>query len=285
MNLLDTKANVRNEDTDLVTRSYSPNLRVLVVAALFIVAVFLLAGCGSKAKTAAAPTSTPTQSTAVSPSASTSVTSSLTCNSDKSSDSINPGKYFGNILAQVKKAWKSDAVISSVRFERQYVKTFQDLCTLKTDSNWHIVFYSLSTKNEISGDLDNSKKDATGVPPVIFAVEKTDNSASTSLSVADMKKQGGWKFHEFSRPETYLSESKYAANLFLGWKMSMSEVVQKLIDRVRDEKITGAGFNIYIGKASLKTKTPYVSIYWQNDPKKTSYFVEPISLKAYDIAS
>jgi hypothetical protein len=275
----------RNEDRDLISTSYSPTLRVIVVAAIFVVAVFLLAGCGSKAKTATPPVSTPTQSAVVTPSASASVTNSLTCNSDKSSDSINPGKYFGSILAQVKKEWNADAVISSVRFERQYVKSFQDLCTLKTDSNWQMVFYSLSGKNEISGALDNSKKDATGVPPVVFSVDKTDNSASTYLSFADMTKQGGWKFHEFSRPETYASESKYSANLFLGWKMSMSEVVQKLIDRVRNEKITGAGFFVYDGKASLKTKTPYVWIYWQNGEAKTSYYVEPISLQDYDIKS
>ncbi len=201
---------------------------------------------------------------------------------DTSSDSINLGKYFDDILAQVRTQWKADAVISSVRFERQFVATFQDLCGLKTDSNWQMVFYSLSGKNEISGFLDNSKKDASGVPPVIFEVEKPDGLTSASLTFADMRKQGGWVFHEFSRPETYPSESKYGPNLFLGWKLSMSDIVQKLIDRVRDEKITAAGFHVYIGKASLKTKTPYVSLYWQNEPKRTAFFVEPISLKTYE---
>jgi hypothetical protein len=279
------KQTVKNEEPDLFTRSYSPTLRVLVVAAMFIVAVFLLAACGSKGKTATSPTATPTPTPAVTASASATTTSTLTCNSDKSSDSIDPGKYFGNILAQVKKEWKADAVISSVRLDRQYVKDFQDLCTLKIDSNWQMSFYSLSTKNEISGVLDNSKRDSAGVPPLAFVVDKTDNSASTSLTFADMIKQGGWKFHEYSRPEVYAYESKYAANYFLGWKMSMSDVVQKLIDRVRTEKITGTGFYISIGKASLKMKTPYVSMYWQNGTKNTSYYVEPISLKSYDVKS
>jgi hypothetical protein len=267
---------VKKAEPDLFTRSYSPALRGLVVSVIFIVAVFLLAACGSKAKTASSPTATPTPTTAVTASASASTTGALTCNS---------GKYFGNILAQVKKEWKPDAVISSVRFERQYVKTFQDLCTLKTDSNWQMIFYSLSTKNEISGVLDNSKKDSSGVPPLTFVVDKTDNSASTSLTFADMTKQGGWKFHEYSRPEVYSYESKYAANYFLGWKMSMSDVVQKLIDRVRTEKITGTGFYISIGKASLKMKTPYVSMSWQNGTKNTSHYVEPISFKTYDVKS
>lgn len=271
--------------SDIVSRSYSPTLRVLVVAAIFFIAVFLLAACGSKAKTASSSSNTPTQSAAVTPSASPTISNAaLTCDADKSSDSINIGKYFGDILAQVRTQWKKDAVISSVRFERQFVTTFQDLCGLKTDSNWQMVFYSLSGKNEVSGYLDNSKKDASGVPPVIFEVDTPNGLKSASLTFVDMKKQGGWVFHEFSRPETYPSESKYGPNLFLGWKLSMSDIVQKLIDRVRDEKITAAGFHVYIGKASLKTKTPYVSLYWQNEPKRTAFYVEPVSLKTYEQA-
>jgi hypothetical protein len=37
------KQDVTNEEPDLFTRSYSPTLRVLVVGAIFIIAVFLLA--------------------------------------------------------------------------------------------------------------------------------------------------------------------------------------------------------------------------------------------------
>ena len=106
MNLPDTKDNVRNEDSDLVTRSYSPNLRVLVVAALFIVAVFLLASCGSKARTAVVPTSKPTQSTAGTPSASTSGTSSWKGNTEKTSDSNNKGTDVGKNLEEAKKEEK-----------------------------------------------------------------------------------------------------------------------------------------------------------------------------------
>lgn len=283
------KQNFNPSKSDVITRSYSPTLRVAVVAAIFVIAVFVLAACGSKTKSATTSTTTPVQTTAATPSATTSSASSssaaLTCNSDKSSDSIDVGKYFGDILAQVRKQWKADAVISSVRFERPYGTTFQDLCTLKTDSNWQMIFYSLSGKNEISGYLDNAKKDAAGVPPMIFAVDKPDGLTSATLTFADMKKQGGWVFHEYPRPEFLAFESKYAANFFTGWKMTMSEAVQKLIDRVRAEKITAYGFHVYIGKASTKTKTPYVSLYWQNSPKKTTFFVEPVTLKTYDLAS
>lgn len=271
-------------EPDLYAKSYSPTLRVLIVAAIFVVAVFVLAACGSSSKPSASGTPSPS-ATATASNTPTSTQAGLTCNADKSSDSINVGTYFGDILTQVRSQWKADAVISSVRFQDQAVKSFQGLCTLKTDSNWQVVFYSLSSKTEISGYLDNSKKNSAGVPPLRYSVDKVDNSASTDLTFADMKKQGGWKFHEFSRPETFASESKYAANMFLNWKMSMSEVIQKIIDRVRTEKITGAGFNVYIGKASLKTKTPYVSIYWQNGTSNTTFYVEPRSLTSYDVKS
>lgn len=251
---------------------------------IIVVAVLALSSCGSKSNTASpTPSSTSSSNVSTTPTASPAVQAGLTCQSDKSSDSINVGKYFGNILAQVKKQWKSDAVISSVRFDRQYAKNFEDLCTLKTDSNWQMIFYSLGTKKEIAGYLDNGKKDSTGTPPMIFTAIKVDNSMSTSLTYAEMKKQGGWTFSEFSRPETFAYESKYAANPFLNWKMSMSEVVQKLIDRVKDEKITGAGFNVLIGKASTKTRTPFVYIYWQNSPAKTAFYVEPVKQISYDI--
>lgn len=285
MKSLDEKKKSTDANLDLYARSYSPTLRVVIVGTIFLIAVFLLAACGSKAKTDTSAGSAAIQTAVVTPSASPAASQvALTCNADRSSDAINVGKYFGGILDQVRSQWKMDAVISSVRFERQYVKSFQDLCTLKTDSNWQMVFYSLSGKNEISGYLDNSKKDATGVPPVIFEVDASDGLKSNSLSFAEMKKQGGWKLHEFSRPETFPQESKYAANFFLGWKMSMSDVIQKFIDRVRDEKISDQGFHVYMGKASSKTKTPYASLYWQNAPKRTSFYVEPVSLKTYDQA-
>lgn len=282
------KQSATRAKSDLYARSYSPTLRVLIVGAIFVIAVFVLAACGSSGKPSASgtPTTNAATTSVVTPSSTPTVTQAgLTCNADKSSDSIDVGKYFGNILTQVRSQWKADAVISSVRFQDPAVKSFQDLCTLKTNSNWQVVFYALSSKTEISGYLDNSKKDSAGVPPLTFTVDKVDNSASTGLTYADMKKQGGWKFHEFSRPETFAYESKYAANMFLNWKMSMSDVVQKFIDRVRSEKITGAGFYVYVSKASLKTKSPSVSIYWQNGTSSTSFYVEPITLTSYDVKS
>lgn len=59
-------------------------------------------------------------------------------------------------------------------------------------------------------------------------------------------------------------------------------MIQKLIDRTKTEKITGMGYNIHIRKASLKTKTPYAYIYWENGTKKTAFYVEPVSLTSYD---
>lgn len=270
--------------SDIVTRSYSPNLRVLVVAAIFIIAIFVLAGCGSKAKTATTASTTPTQSTAVTPSASTTVASALTCKADTSSDSINVGRYFGNILVQAKKDWRPDANISSVRFEDQNAKNFNGLCTLRTDADWKIILYSVSSKTELVAYLDIYNKKNTEMPVVRYEViKKASNSQTTTgLTISDMKKQGGWSFFEYSRPEFAASEAKGPANLFLTWKMTMSQVIQKFIDRTKTEKITGLGYNIYVGKASLKTKTPYAYIYWENGAKKTAFYVEPVSLTSYD---
>jgi hypothetical protein len=286
MKSLDVKQDAANAKPDLVTRSYSPLLRVLVVGAIFIVAVFVLAACGSKAKTAISTSSTPTQSTSLSPSASTTAASAQTCNADTSSDSINIGTYFGNLLAQARKDWRPDANISSVRFEDRNAKNFDSLCSLRTDANWKIILYSVSSKTELVADLDYFNKKFTDMPLVRYEVVKklTNNSESyTSLTIADMKKQGGWSFYVYSRPEFAAIEAKGPANLFLTWKMSMSQVVQKFIDRTRSEKITGMGYNIYIGKASLKTKTPYADIYWENGAKKTAFYVEPVSLTSYDV--
>ena len=117
MRPLNVKQDATKTKPDLVTRSFCPTLRGLVVAAIFIVSVFLLAACGSKAKSATSLTSTPTQSAVVTPSASSTVQSALPCKADTSSDSINVGTYFGNILDQARKDWRPDANISSVRYE------------------------------------------------------------------------------------------------------------------------------------------------------------------------
>ncbi len=271
---------------DLVTRSYSPTLRVLVVAAIFIISVFLLAACGSKNKSAAPSTNSPTQSSVAAPSAASTVQSASTCKADTSSDSISMGTYFGNILSQAKKDWRPDAIISSVRFEDHRAKNFNSLCTLRTDGNWKIILYSVSAKSGLVADLDIFNKKNTDMPLIRYEVVKklTDNSESyTSLTISDMKKQSGWSFYVFSRPETAAIEAQGPSTPFLNWKMSMSQVVQKILDRTRTEKITGVGYDIEIGKASLKTKTPYADIYWENGPKKTAFYVEPVSLTSYDV--
>jgi len=280
---------------DLVDRSYSPTLRVLVVGVIFIIALFLLAACGSKSKTATPSTNTPTQSTgitssaapstAVTPSASSSIQFPLTCKADTSSDSINLGKYFGNILAQTRKDWRSDAVISSARFDARRSKDFSGLCTLKTDSNWSIILYSLSAKVEQSVALDNSEKDSQGVPRLLYSVLRSDpgfgSQSPVGMSIADIKAQGKWKFDEYPFPEKLQSELKHPANFFLNWKLTMSQVVQKFIDRVKNEKITSGGFFIYLGKSSAFYDSPFVEIDWVNGAKNNAYTVEPVSLKVY----
>lgn len=261
-------------------------LRVLVVGAIFIIAVFLLAACGSKSKSATPSTNTATQSSAVTPSAASTVQSASTCQADTSSDSINVATYFGSILAQAKKDWRSDAIISSVRFEDHRAKNFNSLCTLRTDGNWKIVLYSASAKAGLVADLDIFNKKNTDMPLIRYEVVKklTANSESyTSLTISEMKKQSGWSFYVFSRPETAAIEAKGPDTPFHNWKMSMSQVIQKFLDRTRTEKITGVGYDIDIGKASLKTKTPFADIYWENGSKKTAFYVEPVSLTSYDV--
>lgn len=285
MKYLDVKQDAANVKPDLVTRSYSPLLRVLVVGAIFIVAVFVLAACGTKTKTATPLTNTPTQSSAVTPSASTTVASALTCNADTSSDSINIDTYFGNVLTQAKKDWRPDAKITSVRFEDRNVKNFNSLCTLRTDANWKLILFSASSKTYLVADLDIFNKKNTDMPRILYEVVKklTDNSESyTSLTITDMKKQSGWSFFANPQEVTAATDAKGPENPFLTWKMSMSQVIQKFIDRTRTEEITGMGYNISIGNSSIKNKSPYAFIYWENGAKKTAFTVEPVALTSYD---
>lgn len=285
MKYLDVKQDVANVKPDLVTRSYSPLLRVLVVGAIFVVAVFVLAACGSKTKTATPLTSTPAQSTVATPSASTTVANAQTCTADTSSDSINIDTYFGNILTQAKKDWRPDAKITSVRFEDRNAKNFNSLCTLRTDANWKLILFSASSKTYLVADLDIFNKKNTDMPRVLYEVVKklTDNSESyTGLTISDMKKQGGWSFFANPQEVTAAKDAKGPENPFLTWKMSMSQVIQKFIDRTRPEKITGMGYSIDIGNSSIKNKSPYAFIYWQNGAKKTAFYVETVTLTSYD---
>lgn len=265
-----------------------------MVGVVFLLVTSLLAACGSKSKTATPSANTPTQSAVVTPSATPSVATSasaspiqfpLTCKADTSSDSIDLGKYFGNILIQARKDWRADAVISSARFDARSAKDFSGLCTLKTDSNWTVILYSLSAKVEQWVALDNSVKDSQGVPRLLYSVLRSDPGYGTQspvgMSIADIKAQGKWKFDEYSFPEKYQSELRHPANFFLNWKMSMSQVVQKFIDRVKNEKITRSGFFIGLGKSSAFYDSPFVEIDWVNGAKSTAYTVEPVSLKVY----
>lgn len=209
--------------------------------------------------------------------------SAKTCMADRSLDSINAGKYFAAILIQAKKDWRKDANISSVRIDDRMGKNFDALCTLNIYSSWMIVLYSVSSKTEQVVYMDSPNKTAAGIPQLLYSVKKVESSGTsfTNKTIADMKEEGGWVFDAYSRPETAAQEKKGPANLFLTWKMTLSDVIQKFLDRTRNETITAYGWSIYIGKRSQKTGTPYANIYWQNGAKKQAYYVEPITLKTY----
>ncbi|MFA5918649.1 MAG: hypothetical protein WC800_03815 [Candidatus Nanopelagicaceae bacterium] len=209
--------------------------------------------------------------------------SAKTCMADRSLDSVNVGKYFAAFLTQAKKDWRKDANISSVRMDDRSGKNFDALCTLNIYSSWMIVLYSVSSKTEQVVYMDSQNKTDAGIPRLLYSVKKVASSGTTftNMTIADIKKEGGWVFDVYSRPETAAQEKKGPANLFLTWKMTLSDVVQKFLDRTRNEAITAYGWSIYIGKRSLKTSSPYANIYWQNGSKKQAYYVEPITLKSY----
>lgn len=113
------------------------------------------------------------------------------------------------------------------------------------------------------------------MPLVRYEVVKklTDNSESyTSLIIPDMKKQSGWSFFANPQEVTAAMDAK-------------GPVIQKFIDRTRSEKITGTRYSIYIGNSSIKTKSPYAYIYWENGAKKTAFYVEPVTITSYDYKS
>jgi hypothetical protein len=131
--------------------------------------------------------------------------------------------------------------------------------------------------------MDSQNKTDAGIPRLLYSVKKVASSGTTftNKTIADIKKEGGWVFDVYSRPESAAQEKKGPSNLFLTWKMTLSDVVQKFIERTRNETITAYGWSIYIGKSSLKTGSPYANIYWQNGTKKQAYYVEPVTLKTY----
>lgn len=209
--------------------------------------------------------------------------SAKTCIADRSLDSVYVGKYFTSFLAQAKKDWRKDAIISSVRIDDRMGKNFDGLCTLNIYSSWMIVLYSVSSKTEQVVYMDSQNSTDAGIPLLLYSVKKVGSSGTTftNKTMADIKNEGGWVFDVFSRPETAAQEKKGPANLFLTWKMTLSDVIQKFLDRTRNETITAYGWSIYIGKRSLKSSSPYANIYWQNGTKKQAYYVEPVTLKTY----
>lgn len=206
-----------------------------------------------------------------------------TCMADRSLDSINIGRYFASFLTQARKDWRKDANISSVRIDDRNGKNFDALCTLNIYSSWMIVLYSISSKTEQVVYMDGPNKTAAGIPRLLYSVKKvaTSGTTFTNKTIADIKREGGWVFDVYSRPETAPQERKGPANLFLTWKIKLSDVIQKFLDRTRKEAISTYGWNISIGKRSLKTGSPYAYIYWQNGAKKQAYYVEPVTLKSY----
>lgn len=209
--------------------------------------------------------------------------SAKTCMADRTLDSINIGKYFATFLTQAKKDWRKDANISSVQIDDRVGENFDALCSLNIYSSWMIVLYSLSSKTEQVVYMDSQNKTDAGIPRLLYSVKKVASSGTTftNKTIADIKKEGGWVFDVYSRPETAAQEKKGPANLFLTWKMTLSDVIQKFLDRTRNEAITAYGWSIYIGKRSPKTGSPYTDIYWQNGAKKQAFYVEPITLKTY----
>ncbi len=211
--------------------------------------------------------------------------SAKTCMADGTLDSINIGEYFADFLVEARKAWRKDASISSVRLDDRTGKNFDALCKVNIYSSWTVVLYSLSSKSEEVVYMDGQNMTAAGIPRLLYSVKKIKSSGTTfsGKTLADIQKEGGWVFDAFSRPETAAFEKKGPANPFLGWKISLSDLIQKFLDRTRNEQITNYGWNISIGKNSRKSGSAYVDIYWQNGTKKQAYYVEPITLKSYVI--
>ena len=210
-------------------------------------------------------------------------TSAITCSADLTLDALDIGEYFSNFQTDARKEWRKDAIISSIRLDDRTGKNFDALCKVNIYSSWMIVLYSPSLKKEEVVYMDGQNLTAAGIPRVLYSVKKSgSNSTSfTSKTFVDIKKKEGWVFDSYTRQEKVASEKKGDKNPLLGWKISLGEIIQKFLDQVRNEKITNYGWSIYIGMNSVKSKSVYASIYWQNGLKKQAFFVEPVTLKSY----
>ncbi len=210
-------------------------------------------------------------------------TTAKTCTSDKTLDSLDIGEYFNNFLIEARKEWHKDAIISSIRLDDRAGKNFDALCKVNIYSSWMIILYSPSLMKEEVVYLDGQNLTAAGIPRVLYSVKKSESSSTsfTSKTFADIKKKEGWVFDSYRPREIVSSEKKGEKNPLLGWKISLSEIIQKFLDQTRNEKITNYGWSIYIGKNSIKGRSVYANIYWQNGAKRQAFFVEPISLKSY----
>ena len=210
-------------------------------------------------------------------------TSAKTCTADMTLDSLDVGEYFNNFLSEARKEWRKDAIISSIRLEDRTGKNFDALCNVNIYSSWTVVLFSPSLKKEELVYLDGQNLTAAGIPRVLYSVKKSgsDSTSFTSKTFVEMKIKDGWVFDSYTRQEILASGKKGERNPLLGWKISLSEIIQKFLDQIRNEKITNYGWSIYIGVNSMKSRSVYANIYWQNGSKKQAFFVEPITLKSY----
>lgn len=221
----------------------------------------------------------------IAPAAGLPTLSATKCKADISADKIDAAKYFGAILTQVRKDWTAKAKIYSVRYEDRGAKTFDKLCSLRTNSDWTVIFFSSITNVTETVYLQNYKLSATGVPLILYSVKwPVGGSISyTGATIADMKKHKGAKFATNEMPVLEATMKIAPDNLFVGWKLSMSQVVQKLLSSVRKEKVTGYGYSVTIESKSLKSKSPWVQLWWNNGTTKNgqAFIVEPITLQSY----
>lgn len=210
-------------------------------------------------------------------------TSAKICTADMTLDALDIGEYFDNFLTEARKEWHRDAIISSIRLDDRAGKNFDALCKVNIYSSWVIVLYSPSLKKEEVVYMDGQNLTAAGVPRVLYSVKKSGSGSTsfTSKVFAEVKKKEGWVFDSYTRADMGASEKKGEKNPLLGWKISLSEIIQKFLDKTRNETITNYGWSIYIGKNSLKSRSVYANIYWQNGSKKQAFFVEPVTLKSY----